>query len=415
MKNYKKIVALTLAVLMLMSAMLLNSCSGGNAEYEVKVVDGQGNACIEGVIVKFLQNGSQVAMQPVDGNGFVKKELPKGDYTVELVFTDSSVNGYYDKESAVLSADKTSVEIVLMNGVSNESTLLYAMSPVSGENKDYEAYNIDVGSTYVSLDANERNYFLFVPTESGTYKFSVDNKENKIGYYGAPHFVQSASAADVVDNSFTVSVSKSNIGGDGGGTSTFVIGIDGVDKESNCVLSVVRIGEAEYSISEEPWTEYNTTCEIKPFSLELEAGKSLTYVNIEGKTEDYNFVKSDVDGYYHLGTEDGPVIYVHLGEGAPHISLQTVIMGDGLAGGASIRRYFFDENEKFVKKEDYTDILVTYFDNMDPDLYIYPLNDDLIYIIKNGCEGWWTESSPDYIFDDCNSEIGWMFACCYVE
>ncbi len=415
MKNYKKIAALMLAVVMLMSTVLLSSCSGGDAEYQVKVVDGQGNACTEGVIVKFIQNGSQVAMQPIDKEGIVKKEMPKGDYTVELVFTDSSINGYYDKESAVLSADKTSAEIVLMNGVSGEPTALYAKSPISGENKDYDAYFVNAGSTYVSVEATERNYFLFVPKESGTYKFSVDNNDIKLGYYGAPHFVQSTSAVDVVDNSFSISVSNSNIGAEGGGTSTFVIGLDGLDESTNCVLSIVRTGDAEHSISDEPWTEYKTTCDIKPFSLELEDGKKLTYVNIEGKTEDYKFVKSDADGYYHLGTADGPVIYVHLGEGAPFVSLQTVIMGDGLAGGAPIRKYFFDDNEKFVKKEDYTDILTTYFDNMDPDLYIYPLNDDLIYIIKNGCEGWWTESSPDYIFDDCNSEIGWMFACCYVE
>ena len=66
MKNFRKVSAFLLALLMLVSSVLLNSCDGGNAEYEVKVVDAQGNACTEGVIVKFLQNGTQVAMQPVD-------------------------------------------------------------------------------------------------------------------------------------------------------------------------------------------------------------------------------------------------------------------------------------------------------------------------------------------------------------
>ena len=414
MKRCNKIVALVLAVVMLMGTVVLSSCGGGNAEYQVKVVDVQGNACTEGVIVKFLQNDSQVAMQPVNKDGIVKKELPKSDYSIELIFTNSSVNSHYDKESATLSADKTSTEIVLMNGVSGEPTSLYANSPVSGENKEYQAYNIDVGSTYASLEAKERNYFLFVPKESGTYEFSVDSKDKVIGYYGSPHFVQSESVAEVKDNKFTISVSGSNIGSEGGGTAVFVIGVDGIESASDCIISIARIGDAKKSVADEPWTEYNTICEIKPFSLELSDGESLTYVNIEGNTEDYVFVKNEADGYYHLGTVDGPIVYVHLGEGAPYVSLQTVIMGDGLAGGAPIRKYFYD-GDKFVKKEDYTDILTTYFDNMDQELYIYPLNDDLIYIIKNGCEGWWTESSPDYIFDGCNSEIGWMFACCYVE
>lgn len=415
MKNFRKVSAFLLALLMLVSSVLLNSCDGGNAEYEVKVVDAQGNACTEGVIVKFLQNGTQVAMQPVDKEGCVKKELAKGDYTVELVFTDEGTIGHYDKEAAVLSADKVTTEIVLMNGVCGEPERLYAKSPITNENKDYDAYYVNAGSTYVTVESKERNYFLFTPKEAGTYKFTVDNNDMKFGYYGSPYFVQSESAEEVVDNSFTISVSSSNIGVDGGGTSTYVIGVDGLDETANCVLSIVRIGDAEFSISDEPWTEYKTTCDIKPFTLELAAGESLTYVDIEGDAADYKVVKSDADGYYHLGTEDGPVVYVHLGEGAPWVSLQTVIMGDGLAGGAPIRKYFFDENDKFIKKEDYTDILATYFDNMDQNLYVYPLNDDLIYIIKNGCEGWWTESSPDYIFDGCNSEIGWMFACCYVE
>jgi hypothetical protein len=47
-------------------------------------------------------------------------------------------------------------------------------------------------------------------------------------------------------------------------------------------------------------------------------------------------------------------------------------------------------------------------------LGIYPLNSDLVYILQNGCSGWWDATSPDYIFEGCNPEIGWMFALCYV-
>ena len=287
MKNIKKISAFLLACVMLLSAVALSGCNGGgNATYEVKVVDAQGNACTEGVIVKFIQDGAQIAMQPVNNEGVVTKELAKGDYSVELVFTDDSLSGYYDEESAVLSADTTSVEIVLMNGISGDPVDLYATSPITGESKDYKAYYVHTGSTYVSVEATERNYFLFIPEEAGTYKISVDNNDMKIGYYGAPHFVQSISAVDVVDNTITFSVSKSNIGTEGGGTSTYVIGVDGISENANCVLSIIRTGDPEQSIADEPWTEYNTVCEIKPFSLTLAEGESLTYVNIQGKTDD---------------------------------------------------------------------------------------------------------------------------------
>ena len=123
---------------------------------------------------------------------------------------------------------------------------------------------------------------------------------------------------------------------------------------------------------------------------------------------------SDADGYYHFGTANGPVVLMHLGKKAPYVSLQTVIEGDGLGGGAPIREYFFDANGDFLKKEDYTDILRKYFENMDANAGVYPLTKDLEYIIKNGCHGWWEKDDPDYIFTDCNPEIGWMFALCYV-
>jgi len=238
----------------------------------------------------------------------------------------------------------------------------------------------------------------------------VDNAQMAIGYYGAPHFVQSLSAAEVVDNAFSLSISRSSLGG-----AVYVIGIDGISEDANCMLSVERTGDPAHNVADEPWTEFKTTAVLHPYTLELSEGDELVYMDITAETAAHTFVFNDADGYYHLDTADGPVIHVHLAKGAPYVALQTVIQGDGPAGGAPIREYFYDEAGNFVKKEDYTDILVDYFENMDPALGIYPLTDDLIYIIQNGCNGWWDASSPDYIFEDCNPELGWMFACCWVS
>lgn len=411
--NMKRIKALLLAATMIVYMLAMTAC-GGEAAYQVKVTDAQGNPYTSGVIVKFMQAGKQAGMQPVNAEGISEKALPKGDYTVELVFTDDDLTGHYDQEKAVLSAKTTSLEIVLMSGVSGEGRPLFATSPATGEGKEYTAYQVNAGSTYVELEAGERNYFLFTPTEAGTYQFSVDNNDFVIGYYGAPHFVQSQSAAEVKDNTFTISVSESMIGEGVTGTSSYVIGVDGGKEKTGCGLTVARIGDPEWNISDEPWTEYQTTHTPAPFSLTLNAGEKLAYADIMGKPADNQVVFNEADGFYHFGKADGPVVYVHLGKGAPYVSLQTVIEGDGAAGGAPIREYFFDEDGKFVKKEDYTGILSNYFANMDEQLKIYPLTEDLVYIIQNGCNGWWTEEDPDFIFEGCNPEIGWMFALCYV-
>ena len=408
--NGNRIKALLLAAIMLLSTLALCACGGGETEYEVKVVDTAGVPAT-GVIVKFMQNGTQVAMQPVDANGVAKKALAKGDYTLELVYTDASITGYVDPATAVLSADKTSVQITLYNTVSGEGVDLIA------DGNEYKAYYVTDGGTYVDVAKQTRNYFLFTPTQAGTYKISIDNKDMKLGYYGSPFFVQSQSVEEVVDNAFTVSVSQSMIGTGNTGTTVMVIGIDGAAEDGSCILNVQRTGDPAWTVESEPWTEYKTTHNLAPFTLDL-GGKELTYVDITGTAADNQVVYNEADGYYHFGKADGPVVYIHLGKGAPYVSLQTMIQGDGPMGGAPLRHYFWNGEgrgkENFVKREDYTDIMVSYFENMDANTGVYPLTQDLVYIIQTACSGWWDAESPDYIFDGCNPEIGWMFALCYL-
>lgn len=406
MKVFSKIMAIVLVVTMLFTLCACGKDGGkeadnGMANYQVKVLDGEGKALTTGVIVKFLQDGQQVAMQPVNGEGVATKELAKGDYTVELVFTNSDQGGHYDASNAFLTADKTSLELSLVKTL---GTISYDLVVAD---QTHTAFVIDAGSTYLTVKASVRNYFMFEPTTAGTYKFYVDNNDVKVGYYGSPYYVQAESAVDVVDNTITLSISEGALGG------SYVLGLDGTDADINLIFNAIRTGDPTITISDMPWTEYKTTHTPAPYTLNL-GGKSLKYVDIKGKTEDNVVVYSDADGYYHYGSASGPIVLVHLGAKAPYVSLQTVIEGDGLGGGAPIREYFFDANGEFLKKEDYTNILRTYFENMDASAGVYPLTKDLEYIIKNGCHGWWDKDDPDYIFTDCNSEIGWMFALCYV-
>lgn len=420
MKAIKKILAAALALAMLLAlcacgnnkdnnddnTVTPNSTQGANnsglVAYQVKVLDGQGNPFTGGVVVKFMKNGEQVAMQKPDANGVATKELEKGDYTVELMFTDSNQTASYDTASAVLSADKTTLELTLINDLGNNTYDLVV------DGADFTAYIVNTGSTAVPVKASVRNYFIFTPAEAGTYDFRVNNAEIKLGYYGGTHFVQSQSAVDVIDNVVTLSISASSLGG------SYVIGLDGLAADTDAILSVLRTGDPTITISDMPWTDYKTTHTPAPYTLSIPSGKSLKYVDIMGKTEDNQVIFNESDGYYHYGNANGPVVLVHLGKGAPYVSLQTVIEGDGLGGGAPIRKYFFDPAGDFIKKEDYTDILRTYFENMDSKKFVYPLTKDLVYILQNGCNGWWDKESPDYIFTDCNPEIGWMFALCYV-
>lgn len=409
----KKLHAFLLAVLVLLSTAL---CACGEVEptlpaemdYQVTVIGPDGNPAA-GVIVKFMQGDKQIAMQPVDANGVAAKKLPTGDYTIELVYTDDKAIGYFDPATAALSPQKTTAQIELMNAVGGEGV------EIETAGKIVKAYNVGTGKTYVTVNKGVRNYFLFAPTQAGSYQVTTDNKDLKVGYYGGPHFIQENSSAEVKDNTFTLAVYPGNIGQGEGGTAVFVIGIDGIAEDANCILSITRTGEPPYNISEEPWTEYKTTHTPTPFTLSGD-GEQLKYVDIFGATADNQLFYNETDGSYHFGAADGPVVYINLGKNAPYISLYTVVKGNGNAGGASVNHYFYDEDGNFVKREQYNSILDTYFDNMDADYGVYPLTKDLEYIVKNGCGKLWKTDSQDKIpaFDNCNTEIAWMFALCYL-
>ncbi len=83
-----------MTALILCAVMVLGSCGAesGEAVYKVSVADANGNAYASGIVVKFMQNGEQIAMQACDENGVAEKTLAKGEYQIELHFTDRAGN-----------------------------------------------------------------------------------------------------------------------------------------------------------------------------------------------------------------------------------------------------------------------------------------------------------------------------------
>lgn len=386
---------------------------GGQILYSVTVTDALGAPAAD-VIVRFMQNGTQVSMNTVDAQGVASKAMDPGTYEVELQFMNSELSAYYDTTDLTVTAQAPSKTVILYQKVTETAGSVYAYSILEDQKKDCETYAVKAGASYVPLVAGERNYFKFTPTESGQYAFYMLDGDGEVGYFGAPHFVQDQNAGTAGEKGVTVNVKDSMISTDAtSGTTVLVIGVDAGADQTSGILMVERLGDALKDLSDEPWTPMETTHTPSAFTL-TETG-TLTYVDIyETDSTKYTAVKGE-DGYYHLNTATGPILYVDLGKESPVISLQVIIQGDGSLGGAPIRKYFYDENKEFVKKEDYTEILITYFENMDQDKGVYPLNDDLIYIIQQGCAGWWDAESNDYIFDGCNPELGWMFAVCYLR
>ena len=351
----------------------------------------------------------------MDESGVATKELDKGNYTVELMFTDGEDGYHYNKEGLTLSAGKTELTIELAKKPLGDGQTLYAAG------KDSTAYAVSTGCTYVTLEAGKRNYFLFTPTEAGTYEFSVPGSTAAIGYYGAPHFVQENSAAEVKDNKFTQSIRADMIGsGDASGTSVFVIGLDANENTTAATLAIRRTGDPAWSVADETWTIYEAKTQPKAYTLP--AGAKLTAFDLTAPT--YNLVLNEKDGYYHLNTADGPLVVMSLGEKVQYINCYKEITDH-----TGVVKYFYDGEEltedSFIRKESYTECLLKYIECMDEDKGVYPLTEDLKYIVQQhgDHQGWWDESKPNYIFvdengvkvTDINKDNAWLLMCYYVE
>lgn len=430
--NRKQIKALLLALVMVCASVLMTACGGENNPeketdgaqaaapgYQVKVVDAFGQPCSSGVIVRFMQGGQQVTMQVVGEDGIAAKDLEKGDYTVELQFTGDE-EYYYDQTDLTLSADKTSLEIVLYNALGGEPRSLFAHSLLTDGNKDFDAYSVGVGGTYVELVPGERNYFLFTPTEAGLYEFSVQDSDAILGYYGAPHFVQPMTSIEPVDNVITESIKASMIGTGDTGTTVMVLGLDAVGESTSAILGIQRIGDPEWTVEDEPWQVYSPTIELKNYTLP--AGASFGEFDLKAASDAYPLVL-DADGYYHLNSADGPLVLVRLGKasgGSNYLAdFQTILEHSGVV------KYFFEEDGTFIKKESYSECLLEYIEYMDEASGMYPLTEDLKYIIQMRGDhyGWFDEDGNAYLFVDqngakvpgINADISWLFMCCYIE
>ena len=386
--------------------------TSADADYTVNIVDAIGNPITEGVVVKFMQDGNQISMHVVNENGQVVKNMLRGDYSVELLFTAGDSLYYYDKSNTKLTAGKTSLEIMVSNKVSDESQTLVIGSD------SYIAYFASVGGTYSTLVPNQRNYFIFRPTVEGLYKFYIKNGEGNIGYYGAPHYVQSSNAAEIKDeNSFSLNIYNSMISTNGSGTTEVVIGIDPANNTTECILCIERLGEPEFSYENEPWTIYNKTVELNKYALPQ--GATLNTFDLTSTSDTYNLVLNEDDGFYHIGSKDGPLVLVNLTEDSEYLaSFKNILDRSGVV------KYFFNENDEYVKKESYSECLLEYIESADSEHGVYPLTADLKYIIQQRGDyvGWFDESRDLYLFKDTNgihipginNEISWLFMCCYI-
>ena len=359
-------------------------------DYTVHVVDPDGNPYTD-LLVRFeSSDGSVSTTEPVDASGKATARLLKTNYIVTLVFNAGQSNSMgYEPTSAYLTPDNCAITVQLAPGVSGTMEMLF----VNG--MDYEAYNVAAGLTYVELTGTDIRFFLFTPEETGIYTFTTTNPNAAIGYWSTSFFAFDCTADYVTDNVCTLEVKS--VG------PTYVISVSGGEGISGTILKIVRTGD----IQENPMvyeTYEGTSTPTTPYVAEVTGTK--TYLDMSTRQK---LFKGE-DGLYHLGSADGPVVYMDLKGTRYGISVSAVV------GNSAMVRYEFDENGKPIKRIDYTNCMLSYVNNADATYGVYPLTDDLMTIMQNhgNHAGWYNPDNATYLFDSdpVLDGQGWMFLLC---
>lgn len=386
-------------------------------DYTVAVTDANG-AAQAGILVQILKGEQIITTANTDANGKITKNLESDNYTVRLTFSGQSF--YYNPDIAVLSASAPNLTIQLANEVDPEN--VYSHWVINNQNM----YVLSEGSTHVQVSAGKPYYttdqgygdclFLFEPTRTGTFRITIDRAGVELRNYGSsPYYIFIADQSSKhEDNALPFELKSA----DQVGHVFMFLGVEVVEGITDLCITITRVGEPGFDISAQPWsTEWQTGYTPVQQTVNVPSGKKLNYVDIKGATDAYTIVYNESDGFYHVGSKTGPILYLNLGAVTKHnISLNEIINGTAEgAGGAPIRRYFFDADGTFIKKEDYTDVIKGYIAKADTKYGLYPVNKELAYILQTAKPGWWDVTSPDYLLEDCNPELGWLFACCYIQ
>lgn len=354
-------------------------------DYTVKVVEADGKAFTNVTVHILAADGTVVASQAVDSNGKLVVALPEAHYTVKLIFSD---NYGYETTNIKLSAGEPSTTIKVAPYWDGTTEELYT---------EDVALNLEVGSFYVDLEGKDIQYFVFTPTQTGTFTFTTTNPKAVVGYWGSPNFIFGASIDEnIKDNVFTMEVKS--VG------QTIVLSVSGGEGISGTIVTVKRTGGTN-DIPRENFQ--GTSTPTTPFVVEETGTKTYLDLSIS-----HTLVKGS-DGYYHWNSEDGDIVYMDLTAARFGVSISALV------DVTSMHKYEFDSNGNPTKRIDYTECMISYVLNVDSKYGVYALTDDLITILQGhgGYAGWYDSSSYGYLFDGENvlPESAWMFLLCTIN
>ncbi len=368
--------------------------------YKVTVQNYDGTPAKD-IIVKVQKNGIDESFKLIGPTGFATFKLAEGNYTV-LIESPSGQAFHYDTEAAVLSPSAPEITLTIFEAAANTQPLNAPSQ--KGDYTRFDAASVGEGKTYIPFNNDDYTYVIFTPTRPGIYEFGYESESDvTLTYHGAPINVFENPLVDTVDGKVSFPITAGSVGSTLDTTAQYVFRLEGVG--NGCMFTATRTGDVPKSPHDEPWTIPMPTAEmLKPYEG-ITDGK---LVDLDVTNPALTVVLGE-DGYYHLDTADGPVVFIRLSSANPYIADFKTICDT-----TRICAYLYNEDGSFNRRESYNEMILEYLTVANED-GVVPLNEQLVYMVKTAGDymGWWNFSDNLDIFGDkiVDPAIAWLFAC----
>lgn len=231
--------------------------------------------------------------------------------------------------------------------------------------------------------------YEFSPDQDGIYLFETA-EGNLLGYWGGNKFF----VFDGTENK-TNSL-KHTVEAVG---QTIMVGVQASGE--NCTIKVTRVGDRPKTADDFEWNNVEATG--KPVSGDKLEGE-WNWVNVKDDVKDVAVLGKD--GYYHLNSADGPILYLELTSKRFNIDLVEMCSKGQL-------RYTIQTGEETWEKVQYKTMFNTYLEAGN----VVALTEELVEMLqKVGAVKGWYDTNAQFLFNqEVDADEAWMFACKYIE
>lgn len=290
---------------------------------------------------------------------------------------------------------------IVVSAIVCMTLLLVPMTVMAEEGVTYNISNstlVEGTKTYAIDTTVPYTVFKLYPTDVG--EFTITSSDCVMGIVSyLDMWVQYEPTEEIVNlNEISWSCNDTN--------QSIMVGVKSDSSEVS-----ITVTRQKQNIVEIPWTIYENKATPEKFEMPdfVDTNAFVDgYVDFEDSVID-NAVLGD-DGYYHLNTKDGPILFANL-----HDSIMSLY---DMSGYGRVAAIYYDNGE-VIKKVDYTAAFNEYIDALPTGAggaissYYYPLTADLIEMFKEiGATHDWYNGDDAWVYE---SEDAWLYACYFDE